>query len=351
MMNKSDISRLVRPNIRSLKAYEAKEIPCKVKLDANESPYSPLPADKALIDKKILASLNRYPDPEGKALKTGLAKGIGVKQKNILLGNGSDEIIYNLIAAFGGPVLFPVPTFVMYGVIAQTLGEKALAVPLDSEFDIDLDKMLAIIKKKKPKLIFLASPNNPTGNCFSSDRILKIIAVSKGLVIVDEAYQPFASRYGLLPLLKDYPNLGIMRTLSKIGFAALRVGYLVADESIIKVVNKVRLPYNLNAVSQAIALQGLKNKKLIDASIRNVANERERLMAVMSTISGVEPYPSEANFILFRVKDANSVYSALLNQGVLIKNLNAVIRNCMRVTIGTPNENDTFIKALNKTLL
>jgi histidinol-phosphate aminotransferase len=350
MMKKADIIKLVRPNIRSLKAYEAKEIPCRVKLDANEGPYSPLPASKALADKAILSSLNRYPDPEGKALKSALARSIGVSSKNILLGNGSDEIIYYLISVLGGPVLFPVPTFVMYGVISQTLGAKAIPVPLDKNFDLDTGKIVPIIKKQKPKLIFLSSPNNPTGNCFSYDRILKIIRASKGIVVVDEAYHPFACRSSFLPSLKEYPNLAVLRTMSKVGFAALRVGYMVAAEELIREVNKVRLPYNLNSISQAVALQGLKDKKIIRALALAVSRERSRLMTEMSAMDGATPFPSEANFILFRVGDADGIYRELLKQGVLIKNLNRMISNAMRVTIGTRRENDIFLKALKRAI-
>jgi histidinol-phosphate aminotransferase len=347
-MKKADIIKLVRPNIRSLKAYAAKEICCRIKLDANESPFSPLPAEIIACKKQLFAALNRYPDPEGKALKNALAKKMGITPKSILLGNGSDEIIYYLITTLGGPVLFPTPTFVMYGIIACTLGEKAVAVPLDGEYDLDLDKMLAAIKKEKPRIIFLASPNNPTGNCFSAERILKIIEASKGIVVVDEAYQPFASRQGFLPLLGDYPNLIILRTMSKIGFASLRVGYMIADETLTAEIEKVRLPYNLNTLSQAIAVMGIKQMRLVEARIRDITSERGRLMKALSSIKGVTPFPSEANFILFRVPDADAVFEKLLKQGILIKNINGIIRNTMRVTVGTRTENDLFIKALGK---
>jgi histidinol-phosphate aminotransferase len=211
-----------------------------------------------------------------------------------------------------------------------------------------MDKMLAAIKKKRPRLIFLASPNNPTGNCFSAERILKIIGASKGIVVVDEAYQPFASRQGFLPLLRDYPNLVILRTMSKIGFASLRVGYMIADELLTTEIEKVRLPYNLNTLSQSIALIGIKQMKLVEAQVREIASERERLMIALSSIKEVTPFPSEANFILFRVPDTDKIFDKLLKQGILIKNMNKVIRHSMRVTVGTRMENDLFIKALNK---
>lgn len=337
-----NIKRLVKKDVSVLRAYNAKEIPCRVKLDANESPYGFRTALKAAG--KI--NTNRYPDPEAKALKGLIAKGLGIKQDNILQGNGSDELIYYLVAAFGGPVLYPVPTFSMYGIISQALGEKRIAIFLDKEFDLDTDRILSAIKKDRPKLIFLSSPNNPTGNCFSSDRILKIIEASKGIVIVDEAYQPFASEKGFLPLMKDYKNLVIMRTLSKIGLAALRLGFLIAEAEIIEEVNKVRLPFNVNSLSQAVALEALKNRKQFNSCIKAIVSERERLFNEMEKINGVKPFPSEANFILFKVKDPDKVYNALLKKGILIRNIKDVVNGCLRVTVGTPEENTAFLKAL-----
>lgn len=348
-MKNLDFPKLAKPNIRSLKAYEAKETPCKVKLDANESPYS-LDVSKEILSKKVLTALNRYPDPEAKELKKAISKNLKITPDTILLGNGSDELIYYLTIAFGGPVLFPVPTFSMYGIISQALGEKPIGIPLDKDFDLDTDKMLAAIKKYQPKLIFLSSPNNPTGNCFSADRILKIIAASKDIVVVDEAYQPFASEKGFLPLLKDYKNLAILRTLSKIGFAALRVGFLLADDGLINEVNKVRLPFNLNALSQATALEAFRNRKVIESHIRNIVSERDRLLNELSSIEGVNPYPSEANFILFSAKNAEGTFQGLVKEGVLIRNMTSALKNALRVTIGTPEENDYFIKTLKKVL-
>jgi histidinol-phosphate aminotransferase len=340
-----NIRKLVKKDVSSLRAYDAKEIPCKVKLDANESPFGFSGALKAAT--KI--ETNRYPDPEAKALRKLIAKGLGVRQENILQGNGSDELIYYLIATFGGPVLYPVPTFSMYGIISQALGEKKTAIPLDREFDLDIETVLSAIKKEKPKLIFLSSPNNPTGNCFSSDRILKIIERSTGIVVVDEAYQPFSSEKGFLPLLKDYRNLVIMRTLSKIGLAALRLGFLIADCAIIEQVNKVRLPFNVNSLSQAVAAEILKEKDRMNFFIKTIVAERKRLSNEMGKIEGVRPFPSEANFILFKVENPDKVYMSLLRKGILVRNINENVKGCLRVTVGTPEENTTFLKALRET--
>ncbi|MDA8433380.1 MAG: histidinol-phosphate transaminase [Nitrospiraceae bacterium] len=337
-----NLKRLVKKEVSRLRAYDAKEIPCRIKLDANESPYGFGPALKAA--KTVLT--NRYPDPDAARLKGLLSRSFGVKEANILQGNGSDELIYYLITTFGGPVLYPVPTFSMYGIIGRALGEETVEIPLDGEFDLDEDRMLRAVRKTKPKLIFLSSPNNPTGNCFSAGKILKIIEQSRGIVVVDEAYQPFASEEGFLPLLKDYENLVIMRTLSKIGLAALRLGFMVAEAGIVAEVNKVRLPFNVNSFSQAVAAAALKDRRGLQTSLRAIVSGRDLLFEGMEKIEGVRPHPSEANFVLFAVKDADKVYRSLLKKGILVRNLDGVVKGCLRVTVGTPRENAAFLKAL-----
>jgi histidinol-phosphate aminotransferase len=337
-----DIRRLVRPNVRKLRAYEAKEIPAKVKLDANESPYG------FRLNLKGIET-NRYPDPEAKRLRTAFAKQAGVRAGNVLAGNGSDELIYYLITAFGGPVLYPTPTFSMYEIIAKAIGVKTIGIPLDTDFDLDMKKMLPAVRKQKPRLIFLSSPNNPTGNCFSTDRILQLVEASKGLVVVDEAYHAFAGGKGFTVFLKDYDNLIVMRTLSKTGLAALRVGFLLGGPDIIDEVNKVRLPFNLNSLSQSAALEALKNRKRMRAYIKAIADERERLAGEMDGISSVKIFPSEANFIMFRVKDPDRVHKGLLRRGVLVRDISGMIKNCLRVTVGTKKENNAFLKALKET--
>ncbi|MBI3592538.1 MAG: aminotransferase class I/II-fold pyridoxal phosphate-dependent enzyme, partial [Nitrospirae bacterium] len=184
---------------------------------------------------------------------------------------------------------------------------------------------------------------------FSADRILRIIEASRGIVIVDEAYQPFSSERGFLPFLRDYRNLAILRTLSKIGLASLRVGFLMGDKDLIREVNKVRLPFNLNALSQAIALESFRDKT-VQSHIKAIVSERERLFDELTGLEGVTPYPSEANFILFRVHDADKVFQRLVKEGVLVRNMNSAVRGALRVTIGTPEENDFFIKALRKAI-
>jgi histidinol-phosphate aminotransferase len=343
-----NIKRFVRPNIYSLSAYEAKEIPCRVKLDANESPYGFGVAVKTLKSVKT----NRYPDPRAEGLKKLVSRELKVKPDNILQGNGSDELIFYLVTAFGGPVLYPVPTFSMYGIVSQALGEKNFEIPLDNDFDLDMKRTMSTIKMEKPKVIFLSSPNNPTGNCFSSDKILRIIesTSSKAVVVVDEAYQPFASDRGFIPFLADFDNLVIMRTLSKIGLAGLRVGFLIAGEEIIHEINKVRLPFNLNSFSQAVAAGVLKNRASLKSNIKAVVSERGRLFDGLSKIEGVMAYPSEANFILIRVCDSEKIYKGLLKRGVLVRNMRGVVDGCLRVTVGTPEENRIFVSSLKQVL-
>lgn len=355
---KLDVKKLLKPDVRSLHAYHAEEIPCRVKLDANESPYSGVKGQGSGVRiNKTLQLLNRYPDPQAKVIRKLMAKELRIKSENILHGNGSDELIYYLITAFGGPVLYPVPTFSMYGIISQALGVKGIGIPLDRRFDLDIPGIIQAIKKYRPKLIFLSSPNNPTGNCFSSNRILKLIRATSprvtrhpSLVVVDEAYQPFTGRNEFLPQLGKFDNLIVMRTLSKVGLAGLRLGFLIAGSEIINAVDKVRLPFNVNALSQKVAADALKDRKQMRANIVRIVSERKKLLKEMKNIRDVLPYPSDANFILFKTRNADTIYNDLLRNGVLIRNMTGVIDNCLRVTVGTPGENRTFMHHLKKLL-
>ncbi len=342
-----DLRSLVRPNVRVLAAYEAKEIPVKVKLDANESPFG-FSIDKSLL-KRI--ATNRYPDPGAKALRAAYASSIGLKDPSWLLhGNGSDEVIYNMVCTFGGPVLYPVPTFSMYANIAIAIGERAVGVPLRDDFTLDLPAFLKKIKSERPRLIFLASPNNPTGNSFGDEEIIRIIEASDGIVAVDEAYQPFSPKKGFLRYLDKYQNLVVLRTLSKIGLAALRVGFVCARPEILHEVNKVRLPFNLNTLSQAVAVSVLEKPARLNASIKKIASERKRLFKGLSKIKEIKAFPSDANFILFRAAGADGIFKKLLEEGVLVRDLSRAVPGCLRVTVGTEKENDKFLKTLKRAL-
>ncbi len=343
-----NLSDIVRPSVKRLRAYQAEEIPCRVKLDANESPYG-LPGGlrNRLAQAARDLDLQRYPDPEARRLRGIFARSYRVPMEGILLGNGSDELISSLITAVGGPVLYPVPTFAMYGIIARAQGLRVLEVPLAKGFDLDLGAMKRTIRQKNPKIIFLSSPNNPTGNAFSDDRLAEIVTASRGIVVIDEAYQPFSRKRAWMGRLRQYPNLVVLRTLSKIGLAGLRLGIMAASPAVAAEVNKIRLPFNINAFSQTAAETILEAKRnVLRETTRRIVTERGRLLRGLAKIPGVEVSPSDANFIFFRVADPARVFRELLARGVLIRNLDGAVPGGMRVTVGTPRENNIFLKAL-----
>jgi len=325
-----------------------------VKLDANESPF-PLPEGLRL---ELLRSLeqvavNRYPDPKADRLRSVLAAELGVVPGQLVLGNGSDELIQLLLLAVGEPgstVLSPVPTFSMYEVITRGQGLRFDGVPLGSRFEPDLPGMIETIERTRPKAVFLATPNNPTGGVFSEAEVLKILAAAPGLVVVDEAYGPYAGRT-MLSHLVDQERLVILRTLSKIGLAGLRIGYVVTHPTLAAELEKVRLPFNVNAFSQAAAVVLLAHREWIDANVREVVYERMRVAGRLAALTGVETFPSEANFILIRTRlPGGDVFEALLAEGILVRNLgsNSGLENCLRVTVGTAEENDRFLDGLTK---
>jgi histidinol-phosphate aminotransferase len=343
----------VRKVIRDLSPYTVLEVECPVKLDGNESPFS-LPAE--VLDKVVAEiakiPINRYPDPSAVGLRKKFSKITGFPSEGILLGNGSDELIEMLLITFSGgsgKVLIPAPTFSMFKLSTVALGLEPLSVELDRYFDIDLGTMLKVLKDNDPDITFLASPNNPTGNSFSEERIIGIIENAKGVVVVDEAYTDFCAK-SHLPLIEKYENLVVLRTMSKVGFAGIRLGILFARDHLVKEINKVRLPYNINLYSQRIAELILENLSFVGENIQLVMRERERVFKELKRIRGIEAFPSDANFILMRVIDADTVHNELINRGVIVRNFNSPgrLENCLRVTIGTPDENDSFIRALEE---
>ena len=350
----SNISNLVKKSIQKLKPYHIENTPCRIKLDAMENPY---PLSKALM-KKVLEGIkgikiNRYPDPLASRLKDIIASDIKAPIDNIIIGNGSDELIQLILTAFGehgDRVLLSIPTFSMYGIIARSLSLMPEGVPLDKNWELPLNKFLSDMERIKPKVIFISYPNNPTGNSFDRESILKVLEKATGIVVIDEAYYNF-SRKTFLPYLKEYKNLIILRTLSKIGMAGLRVGYLMADKEICQELNKVRLPYNSNALSQEISSIILENRTEIQKQIGAIISERDRLMEGFKEIKGIEPYPSETNFILFKIdRDSKEVFDRLSDNGILIRNFgnDNYLKDCLRVTIGTPEENNEFLDTIRK---
>jgi len=346
-----DISGLIKSQVRKLAAYHIDETRVRIKLDAMENPFH-LPekvrTDIAAIARKT--PINRYPDPSATDLKKAIGSYWKMRPEQMILGNGSDELIQTIILAFGGPVLIPVPTFAMYDITSRALAQNVVTVPLTDTFDLDADQMLKKARDRRVKVIFLACPNNPTGNRFSDSAVKKVLANAEAAVVIDEAYFSFSGET-YLPLLKKYPNMIILRTLSKIGFAGLRVGVLTASKTIVDELNKIRLPYNINSLSQAVALALLKHRTVLDRQISLLISERTKLLTALSKMQGLTVYPSETNFILFKsTKDASAIHAKLKKAGILIKNLNrqGPLSNCLRVTVGTPAENQEFVGALKK---
>lgn len=345
------VSEAVRPGIRALSGYHVPPSGEYVKLDAMENPYGLPPTLRgewleALRD----AELNRYPDASSAALKEKLGRAFGIKGRaSILLGNGSDELIQIIQMALGGPVLAPVPTFVMYEMIGRFVDREFVGVPLDGDFGLNADAMVSAIARHRPVVVFLAYPNNPTGNLFDEQAVGRVIDAAPGLVVIDEAYHVFAGR-SLMHYVESRPNVLVMRTLSKLGLAGLRFGFAVADPAWIEQFEKIRLPYNVGVLTQKSVEFALTHLDVFMQQAERIRDERRRVSDTLDG-AGYRCFPSDANFILFhcRNRDPGRVFQALLDDGVLIKNLadsHPALAGCLRVTIGTPEENDRFLAAI-----
>ena len=349
---------LIRKEILSQTAYPAQVPACKIRLDANENPFT-LPASlkNGIFEAMKKIELNRYPEAGSHRLRARFAEYYGVEEDMLMIGNGSDELIQILCTALTGQimdVIIPVPTFAMYRISALNNGHRVIGVPLDASFDLDLDVILShLATTKTTPLIFLSYPNNPTGNCFSRQKIETILEQAKGIVVVDEAYSPFSGK-SFLPFLSRYENLVILKTLSKVGLAAMRIGFLVGPAPLIHELDKVRLPYNINALSQVAAGFYLDNEKTFLEQTEEIIGMREELFEALKEVEGIHPYPSEANFIFFSCDfDLDSVYSTFLEKGILIKAFNTpgIAERCMRVTVGNHKENEEFLAALKNIVL
>lgn len=348
---------LLRREILDLHAYHVPDSSGYIKLDAMENPY-PLPPGlrEEIAAVAASAAINRYPDPGAAVLKERIRTllcppdGMGV-----LLGNGSDELIQLLALAMNKPgatLLGVEPSFVMYKMIATFTGMRYVGVPLAADFSLDLPATLAAIEREQPALIFLAYPNNPTGNLFPADAVAQIIEAAPGLVVVDEAYYAFASD-SFISHLARYPNLLVMRTFSKLGMAGLRLGFLAGSTAWLEQLEKLRLPYNVGVLPQLVAVKLLEHHETLLQQAEQIKLERTVLHRQLGEIAGVQVYPSEANFLLFRVVNAAHVFDGLKRRGVLIKNLHGghpMLNDCLRVTVGTPEENERFMTALKESL-
>ena len=354
--NHSKVGALIRPEILESAAYAVADAGALIKLDAMENPYGwPAEIKRAWLEELKDTEVNRYPDHAGRAIKEQLREVFSLPAGNgILLGNGSDEIIQVIIMALARPgavVMAPEPTFVMYRFLARALNLEFVGVPLLApDFTLDSDGMLAAVAQHQPAVIFLAWPNNPTGNLFDEDTVERIIAAAPGLVIVDEAYTAFAGA-SFMEKIPRYDNLLVMRTLSKLGLAGLRLGYLTGGAEWIDEFEKLRLPYNINVLSQKSVAFFLKHVDVMNGQAARIRADRDALIRDMSGINGISVWPSATNFILFRcrTRPGEAVYEGLKERGILVKNLHgshASLADCLRVTVGTPVECEQFLAAL-----
>jgi histidinol-phosphate aminotransferase len=325
-----------------------------VKLDAMENPYA-LPEElrRRLAERLAQVDLNRYPEPNPRALRELIARTMRVPAgMEVLLGNGSDDLIQIVALALARPgaaMMFPSPTFVMYSVNATLTGMRAVAVPLREDFSLDREAFVARLADVRPAVVFLAYPNNPTGVLYPPADVEAIVRAAEGLVVVDEAYHAFAGA-SFLPRLAEFPNLVVLRTLSKVGLAGLRLGYLAGAPQWLEQFNKVRQVYNVNVLTEAAALFVLEHLDVLDAQAARIRSDRAELARGLASL-GVTVFPSSANFVLVRVADAARTFEALRRQGVLVKNLHPGVAGCLRITVGTPDENRILLSAMKEALV
>ncbi len=357
------VQNVIRADVRALSAYHVPDASGLVKLDAMENPYMlPPELQQALAERLSALALNRYPVPGYTALKAAIRERMGIPAGyDVVLGNGSDELISIVSVACAKPgakVLAPVPGFVMYAMSAQFAGLEFVGVPLKADLTLDLDAMLDAVRTHRPAITYLAYPNNPTGNLFDLDAMLAIIREvgDSGIVIVDEAYQPFAGT-SFMPLLPRHPNVVVMRTVSKLGLAGIRLGYLSASAELLAEFDKVRPPYNINVLTEATAGFVLEHADVLDVQAADIRAEREKLSAALAAIPGLHVFPSAANFLLVRVTRGGlgsaDLFARLLERKVLVKNvgkMHPLLENCLRVTVSTPAENVLFLTALQSSL-
>ncbi|WP_179946667.1 histidinol-phosphate transaminase [Desulforamulus ferrireducens] len=346
---------IVREGLDKLVPYDAHHYPGVVKLDANENPY-PFPAELAQRLGELIGGemLSRYPDGDATALRQDIAAYLGVKPEQIMVGNGSDELILNILLTFGtgGRVFITNPTFSMYRIHSLVAGAKPIPVPRREDFSLDIPALLCYARKPDARVVFICSPNNPTGNASTLEEIEAILQAVNCLVVVDQAYLEFGGQ-DCLPLLQRYPHLVILRTFSKaFALAGLRVGYMIGNADVLRQIKKVKQPYNLNAFSQAAARLVLANREVFNQQIQEIINNREQLWQELQGLAGVTPYPSVTNYILFRTNyESKAVYQGLLQKGVLIRRLGGPeLPGFLRVSVGTPADNRLFIQALTEVL-
>ena len=349
------VAAVVRPEIRALSAYAVARAEGMIKLDAMENPY-PLPAGVRTRLSEALARvpINRYPDGAADAAKGALRRVFSIPvDQGLLLANGSDELIQIITSALacpGAAMLVPEPSFVMYRMNALYAGMRFIGVPLGGDFRLDRAAMLAAIERERPSLVYLAYPNNPTGNLFAASDVEAVLRAAPGLVVVDEAYYAFADA-SFLPRVAEFANLLVLRTVSKVGMAGIRLGYAVAAPEWIAELNKVRQPYNVNALTQAAAEALLTDTGWIAEQAAAIRTGRGRLETELKRLPGTTVFPTQTNFVLVRVTDANEMFEGLKARCILVKNLHGwhpLLANCLRITVGTTEENDLLLAALSE---
>ncbi len=351
------LARLIRSDVQSMHAYAVQDAAGFIKLDAMENPYRLSPELQAKLGERLgQVAINRYPGPRIDELKAVLGRHAGLPEGcSLMLGNGSDELISLLAMACdrpGATILAPLPGFVMYAMSAQLQGLQFVGVDLTPDFELDLPAMLAAIEKHQPALIYLAYPNNPTANLWDAAAIDAIVAAAPGLVVIDEAYQPFASR-SYLGRLAAHPHVLLMRTLSKFGLAGIRLGYMMGASALIAEIDKVRPPYNVSVLNAEAALFALEHAEVYEAQARALREQRSLLMARLADMPGVKAFPSDANMILVRVPDARAAFEGMKRHGVLVKNISTMhplLAQCLRLTVGSPDENVRMLAALQASL-
>lgn len=353
------IVRTIRQDVTSSAGYAIQPSAGMVKLDAMENPFSLPPAlQKALGDRLSRVAINRYPQGKGE-LAAALAQHFEVPSGcKVIVGNGSDELIDMLSVACnvpGATVLAPLPGFVMYEMSARLRGLEFVGVPLTSTFELDEAAMLAAIEQHRPSLTYIAYPNNPTGNLFDErivERIVAAVGAQDGLVVFDEAYQPFSSRSWMQKMV-THPNVLVMRTLSKFGLAGVRLGYLAGAAALIEQVDKVSPPYNVSSLNAEAALFALEHAEVFAEQAVILRAERARLLRELADVPGLTVFPSEANMVLVRVPDSKRAFEGMKARRVLVKHiagLHPLLANCLRLTVGTPDENTQMIQALKESL-
>lgn len=355
-MRNNDVLGLIKPEVRRLSPYTLKAFPCRIKLNQNESPFD-LPArmKDELIERIRGLEWSRYPKLIPEELHTALAATLHLNEgTNVLVGNGSDELIQMILlvlAAPGTKVVIPAPTYSPYRLISTVTGATVIEVPLKDDLTFDTDQIIEEGGKNEARAIFLCRPNNPTGGLIPAKDVERIARETQALLVIDEAYYEFSEKT-CLPMLEDFSNIVILRTFSKAFRAAgLRIGYLIGQTALVKQIAKARLPFNLNILSQEAALVILKNKGLLKGRIAETISGREYLYKKLTEIEGISPFPSLANFICFYTKKPpRTVFKALLERGILIRDVSSypMLSDCLRVTVGTKEENGAFIDALTE---